>query len=589
MRTMSVWAPYATTSVDLVLPDSTRAMQRDADGWWTADVETTPSELEYGFRLDGADQVLPDPRSRHQPWGVHARSRTVGPGAFRWTDQDWRGLPLHGSVLYELHIGTFTSGGTFDTAIEKLPYLVELGVNAVEVLPVAATEGTRNWGYDGVDLYAVSEVYGGPAAFARFVDAAHDHGLAVVLDVVYNHLGPSGNYLPLFGPYFSSGSNPWGASVNVDGPGSDDVRRFILDNAAQWFRDYHVDGLRLDAVHALPDSRALHILEELAAETAALSLELQRPLWLIAESDLNDPRLIRDRDAGGYGLTAQWTDDIHHALHATLTGERQGYYVDFGPLAVLAKAMTRAFVHDGGWSTFRRRSHGRPAGDLPGDRFVAFLQDHDQVGNRAQGDRLSGTLSPGLLKVGAALLLCSPYTPMLFMGEEWGATTPWQFFCDPDSAELAEATRNGRREEFAGHGWAPGDVPDPVAPETFTRSKLDWTELESGWHEDVLAWYRQLLALRRDEPDLRDARRDRTRASFDEDGRWFVLDRGELSVVANLGADRVRVPLDGTPFRVLAASASGFTFGPDEVSVEGESVVVLRRISADGGGAAPAG
>jgi maltooligosyltrehalose trehalohydrolase len=552
-----------------------RAVER---GWWTTEVPDAAHGIDYGFRLDGSDRVRPDPRSPWQPHGVHGWSRTVDHSAFPWADDSWRGRPLAGSVLYELHIGTFTDEGTFDAAAAKLPYLGELGVDGVELLPVAAVPGRRSWGYDGVGLYAVNEEYGGPDGLKRFITAAHQHGIAVVLDVVHNHLGPSGNYLPEFGPYFGAGQNPWGAPVNLDGPGSDEVRRFVVDNALMWLRDYHLDGLRLDAVHALVDTRAVHVLEQMAEEVDALASSLGRPLWLIAESDLNDPRLIRAREAGGFGLTAQWCDDVHHALHATLTGERQGYYADFGSLPTLAKALTQAFVHDGSWSSFRARSHGRPVGDLPGERFVAFLQDHDQVGNRAQGDRLSATLSAGLLRVGAALLLGAPYTPMLFMGEEFGATTPWQFFSDLDSEALRRATSEGRRSEFAAHGWAPGDVPDPSEPETFTRSRLDWSAVDTG-PDGLLAWYRRLIALRRAEPDLRDGRREHTTCSFDEDARTFVLRRRDLLVVCNLSCSEQTVTVDGTPVEVLAASATGFSYGPGLVTLAGESVVVVRRLA----------
>lgn len=578
MTLFRVWAPYAERSVTLAVGDADVTMRRAAHGWWEAEVPDASHGVDYGFRLDADRRVLPDPRSRQQPDGVHARSRTVDPARFVWSDGNWHGRPLPGSVLYELHVGTFTDAGTFDAATEQLPYLQELGIDAVELLPVAAVAGSRNWGYDGVGLYAVTENYGGPDGLARFVDAAHAHDIAVVLDVVYNHLGPSGNYLPEFGPYFGSGANPWGQAVNLDGPGSDEVRRFVVDNARMWLREYHLDGLRLDAVHALADSRAVHILEELSAAVGALGTELGRTLWLIAESDLNDPRLIRPAELGGYGLDAQWTDDIHHALHAALTGETQGYYVDFGPLHVLAKAMTDAFVHDGSWSTFRGRSHGRPVDELPGDRFVAFLQDHDQIGNRATGDRLSMMLSPGLLKVAAALLLCLPYTPMLFMGEEWGASTPWQFFCDPDSDELAQATRDGRRQEFAAHGWSPGEIPDPVAKATFDRSRLDWSERDRGWHGELLAWYQRLLQVRRAEPDLRDPRRDRTCVRYDEHARWVVIDRGELTLVANLGAHRADVPIAGAPVELVAASEPGFAYGDGLVSLAGPSAVLVRRL-----------
>lgn len=572
-----VWAPAAEHSVSLVLSEREVDMRRADGGWWTVDLTEVRDGADYGFRLDGTDDVLPDPRSAWQPEGVHGRSRIVDHRAFDWTDESWRGRPLAGSVVYECHVGTFTPDGTFDAVVDKLPYLVELGIDALELLPVAAVPGSYSWGYDGVDLYAVSDAYGGPDGLKRLIDGAHQHGLAVVLDVVHNHLGPSGNYLPRFGPYLGEGANTWGQHVNLDGRGSDEVRRFLVDNALMWLRDYHLDGLRLDAVHALHDERAVHVLEQMAEEVDALAQSLGRPLWLIAESDLNDPKLIRSRELGGYGLSAQWSDDIHHALHATLTGERQGYYVDFGPLPVLAKALTQAFVHDGTWSTFRERSHGRPVGDLPGERFVAFLQDHDQIGNRAQGDRLTALCSDGLLRVGAALLLCSPYTPMLFMGEEWGATTPWQFFSDLDSPELRQATSNGRRREFAEHGWAPGDVPDPSDPATFASSRLDWSQLDDS-PGGMLAWYRRLLALRRAEPDLRDGRRDRTACGYDEEGRWLVLRRGEIFAVANLGEHRQVVPVEGTPIEVLAASTTGFSYTDGAVELDGESVLVVRRL-----------
>jgi maltooligosyltrehalose trehalohydrolase len=569
VTTMQVWAPYAA-EVDVVLPEREVRMVAADGGWWTVDDPDLVPGTDYGFRLDGAERVLPDPRSAWQPDGVHGRSRIVDHGAYAWPDAQWHGRPLTGSVLYELHVGTFTPAGTFAGVAEKLPYLRELGVDAIELLPVAATAGHRTWGYDGVGLFAVSEDYGGPDGLKDLVAAAHEAGIAVVLDVVYNHLGPSGNYLPEFGPYLGQGSSPWGQGVNLDGPGSDEVRRFILDNARQWFADYHLDGLRLDAVHALHDERATHLLEDLTVATRELERELGRPLWLIAESDLNDPTLVRSRDAHGYGLDAQWTDDVHHAIHAMLTGERQGYYGDFGALPTLAKAMEQVFVHDGGWSSFRGRSHGRPVRDLPGERFVVFLQDHDQIGNRAQGDRISAALSPGLLRVGAALYLLSPYTPMLFMGEEWAASTPWQFFADPDSPELADATRDGRRREFADHGWEPGDVPDPVALGTFEASRLDWSELEDRDHAAMLAWYRTLISVRR----RLHGGRERTSVRWD-DG-WFVLRRADVAVVCNLGVDRLSVPVDGRPTEILAASADGFVYAPGSVEIDGESVLVVR-------------
>ena len=458
---------------------------------------------------------------------------------FIWTDRAWTGRQLAGSVLYELHIGTFTTGGTFGSAIERLDHLAALGVDLVEVLPVNAVDGPRNWGYDGVGWYAVTENYGGPDSFKRFVDACHARGMGVILDVVYNHLGPSGAYLDRFGPYFA-GSNIWGPSLNLDGPHSETVRRYVIENALMWLRDFHIDGLRLDAVHALHDDRATHLLEQLAVEVESLSTNLGRPLSLIAESDRNDPRTVTPREAGGLGLQAQWCDDIHHSLHATLTGEAQGYYADFAAagLTGLAHVFCRAFLHEGTWSSFRQRNHGAPVDThrTPGHRFVAFLQNHDQIGNRAIGDRLTETLSPGLLACGAALLLSGPFTPMLFMGEEWGARTPWQFFSHFPDEQMRDAVRTGRTAEFSEHGWGDVEVPDPNAESTFTNSQLDWTELEHEPHATLLQVYRELIALRRAWPELSDPWLERVDVDFDEDARTVVLHRGRLRVATNLGS-----------------------------------------------------
>ncbi len=580
MTTFEVWAPNHDR-VRLRALGSDREMSSIGDGRWRVTVPDAGPGTDYGFLLGDDDTPVPDPRSRWQPDGVHGLSRLHDTQAYGWQDGGWTGRQLAGSVVYELHVGTFTPEGTFAAAAGRLDHLVELGVDLVEVLPVNAVNGTHNWGYDGVGWFAVHEPYGGPDGFKAFVDACHRRGLGVLLDVVYNHLGPSGAYLPRFGPFFKPGRSTWGDLVNLDGPGSEPVRRYILDNAQMWLHEYHVDGLRLDAVHALVDLGARHILEELATEVDALSAHLRRPLTLIAESDLNDPRLIRSRDAGGYGLTAQWDDDVHHALHALLTGERQGYYADFGSLATLAKAYTGAFVHDGSWSSFRGRVHGRRVNrdDTPAYRFVAFLQDHDQVGNRALGDRLSGEpdpLPPELLKVGAALLLTSPFTPMLWMGEEWGASTPWQFFTSHPERGLAAAVAAGRREEFTEHGWSTDDVPDPQDPATFERSKLAWSELDDGKHTDVLDFYRRVLHLRRSRPELSDPRLDLVEVAYDDEARWLVVHRGALRVAVNLGAERQEVPLDGTPMGVLLASGPGFVYRPGGIQLEPSSAAIVE-------------
>ena len=576
MTTLRVWAP-GKDRVEAVVGGAELAMSEAGGGWWQVDAPDAVPGTDYAFRLDGGEP-RPDPRSRWQPEGVHAASRLDDPD-FAWTDGAWRGMPLAGSVLYELHVGTFTPEGTFDAAIGRLDHLVRLGVTAVELLPVNGFDGRWGWGYDGVAWYAVHAPYGGPDGLRRFVDAAHARGIGVVLDVVYNHLGPAGNYLPEFGPYLTEAhTTPWGSAINLDMPGSDEVRRYVIDNALMWLRDYHVDGMRLDAVHALVDERATHLLEELAVEVSAAAAQLNKPLWLVAESDLNDARLVTSREAGGYGLDGQWADDVHHALHANLTGETSGYYGDFADLPALAKVLTGVFLHDGSFSTFRGRAHGRPVPEtVPGHRFVVYLQDHDQVGNRATGDRISATLSDGLLKVGAALVLTSPYTPMLFMGEEWGARTPWQFFSD-HSGELGEAVRSGRRAEFASHGWDTEDVPDPQSEQTFRDSQLDWAELEGEREQGLLAWTRDLLALRRARLELSDGRRDRVRVAYDEQARWVVVQRGRVAVAANLAGSRQALPLHGTPLAVLLASTPGFVYADGQVETDGESVVVLELV-----------
>ena len=572
MTTLNVWAPLPGL-VEVSTDGARTPMTSLDDGWWTAQIGGPGTD--YALVLDGGDP-RPDPRSAWQPHGVHGPSRVVDHSAFPWTDAQWRGVPLPGGVLYEMHIGTFTPEGTFDAAIGRLDHLADLGVSAVELLPCNAFAGERGWGYDGVAWFAVHDPYGGPDGLKRFVDACHARGLGVVMDVVYNHLGPAGNYLPEFGPYLTEAhTTPWGPAVNLDQPGSDQVRRFVLDSVLSWLRDYHVDGLRIDAVHAFVDERATHLLEEMSVEVEALGAQLRKPLFLIAESDLNDARMVTSREAGGHGLDGQWADDVHHALHANLTGETAGYYGDFVGLPVLAKVLSGVFLHDGTWSSFRGRVHGRPVpSTVPGHRFVVYLQDHDQVGNRATGDRISATLSDGLLKVGAALVLTSPYTPMLWMGEEWGARTPWQFFSDHEG-ELGEAVRNGRRAEFGSHGWNTEDVPDPQSEQTFRDSTLDWSEPEQPRHAELLAWTRSLIALRRSRLELSDGRRDAVQVTYDEDARWLVVRRGRLLVVANLAGAPARVPVPGGARTVLLASAPLEQAADDSLTLAAESAVVV--------------
>jgi maltooligosyltrehalose trehalohydrolase len=574
MTIFEVWAPKPDT-VELEVNGQRHPMRADESGWWRVDVPGIEAGSDYAFVLDGG-LPRPDPRSAWQPQGVHGPSRLVDHDAFAWTDQQWRGVPLAGNVLYELHVGTFTEEGTFDAAVGRLDHLADLGVSAVELLPCSAFAGRWGWGYDGVAWYAVHDPYGGPDGLKRFVDACHARGIGVVMDAVYNHLGPAGNYLPEFGPYLTEAhTTPWGPAVNLDMAGSDEVRRYIIGNARMWLHDYHIDGLRLDAVHALVDGRATPLLEELAVEVQALGARLRKPLWLVAESDTNDPRVVTSRAAGGLGLDGQWADDVHHALHATLTGERAGYYGDFGSLPTLAKALTGVFVHDGTWSSFRGRTHGRPVPPtLDGHPFVVYLQNHDQVGNRATGDRIASSLSDGMLQIGAALVLTSPYTPMLWMGEEWGARTPWLFFSDHEG-ELGEAVRQGRRAEFASHGWDTSGVPDPQSPDTFQKSKLDWSEAADERGCRLRDWNRDLIALRRTLPDLADGHRHRVQVTYDEDARWLVVRRGRTAVACNLAPERQAVPLTGTPDAVLLANRPGFVFRDGFVELDGESVAIL--------------
>ena len=505
-----VWAPAAQT-VELHLPDQDRlvGMIPVPGGWWTAPFDLEPG-TDYAFRVDGSPN-RPDPRSALQPDGVHGPSRTVDPDTWRWTDQNWAGRDLRGSVIYELHVGTFTPEGTLDAAASRLGHLVDLGVDIVELMPLAAFPGKAGWGYDGVGLWAVHEAYGGPDALARFVNAAHNAGIGVCLDVVYNHLGPSGNYLSVFGPYFTPAHHtPWGEAVNYDHDGSQQVRAFVIDSALRWMRDFHIDALRLDAIHEIKDDAAAaatpqrHVLAELSDAVAALSIELGRPLSLVAEADLNDVGVITPTSeeppakVPSLGMTAQWADDVHHALHVRLTGEDQGYYGDFAEVGAWAKAYGRAFLHNGTWSTFRERNWGAPVPeDTDPRRFVVFGSDHDQVGNRAVGDRPSAILDDAALAATAALVLLSPYTPMLFMGEEWGTRTPFQFFTDHEEDDLARSVSEGRVREFAGFGWDADEIPDPQAAATVEASRLRWSELDEAEHARMLAWYQALTTLRR--------------------------------------------------------------------------------------------
>ena len=574
MTTFRVWAPRAAT-LEVKTKAESAAMVRDEAGWWSARVASAQEGTDYAFAVDGGD-ALPDPRSPWQPQGVHGPSRVLEHGAFDWTDHGWQAKPLSSGIIYELHVGSFTPGGTFDSAVDRLDHLVRLGVTHVELMPVCEYPGTRGWGYDGVDLYAPHHAYGGPEGLKCLVDACHARGLGVILDVVYNHLGPDGNYLGRFGPYFTGRyGTPWGDAVNLDGRGSDEVRNFFIDNALMWLADYHFDGLRIDAVHAIFDASAFHFLEQLASEVRKLEASLGRHLVLIAESDANDPRIVRPPEAGGYGLDAQWTEDFHHALHAILTGETSGYYCDFGSLEALARTLTRGFHHDGRYSSYRGRRHGRSPAGLSGHRFVGCLQNHDQVGNRALGERIGHVVPLGRSMVGAAVVLTSPFVPMLFQGEEWGASSPFPYFTDHPDPELGRAVRDGRRTEFEAFGWDPENIPDPQAPETFLASKLNWAEMDDEPHSTLLGWYADLIRLRREVPDLADGRLDRVKIRYDEDARWMVIQRGAISVAFNLGERLQRVPLEASGAAALLRSDFQIEVRDRFVELPPDSVAVL--------------
>ena len=576
MHRFAVWSPIAK-HLSLSIAGSVRTMEGpDEHGWWRLDVSDAGHGTDYGFLVDDDEKAYPDPRSALQPSGVHGLSRVYDHTRFAWSDGKFQAPPLTSGIVYELHIGTFTTQGTFDAAIEKLEYLVELGITHIELMPAAAFEGRHGWGYDGVALFAVHEPYGGPDGLKRFVNAAHAKGLAVLLDVVYNHFGPSGNYTGKFGPYVTDAHHtPWGGAVNLEDAGSTEVRRFFCDNALMWMRDFHIDGLRLDAVHAFVDRSAIHFLEQLSSEVETLEAELGRRLVLVAESDLNDPRIVTPREAGGLGIDAQWSDDFHHALFAVLNPkERNGYYADFGSLAQLAKGLERTFVYDGIYSGYRKRIHGKAPAGLSQHRFLGYIQTHDQVGNRALGDRISHIAGMRRAKIAAAIYLLSPFVPMLFQGEEWAASSPFQYFADHDDRELARLVSEGRKREFAAFGWAPDMIPDPESPATFEASKLHWDELSQPDHAAMLEWYRALIRLRRTTPCLNDGGLGNVRVTFDEEKKWLCIDRGTVSVLCNLGTQNFSVPVPQTA-SIEMASDDAIRIDVNSISLPPDSIAAV--------------
>jgi maltooligosyltrehalose trehalohydrolase len=576
MHEFKVWAPRPAKVSVKVGNDLIAMTGPDEQGWWSAKVQDAGPGTDYGFVLDDDPTPHPDPRSEWQPNGVHGLSRVYDQKAFEWHDARWQAPPLSSAVMYELHIGTFTQRGTFDAAIERLDFLFELGITHVELMPVAAHAGDRGWGYDGVDLFAVTENYGGPDGLKRFVDACHVRGIAVILDVVYNHFGPVGNYTGKFGPYVTSRHcTPWGDAVNFEGQGSDEVRRFFCDNALMWMREFHIDGLRLDAIHEFVDRSAIHFLEQLSSEVEVLASTLGGRLVLIAESDLNDPRIVRPREAGGYGIDAQWSDDFHHALFTVLHVDEdgKGYYSDFGEIAKLGKALKEVFVYDGEYSRYRNRSHGRPVDGLSAHHFIVFIQNHDQVGNRATGDRIQQIVGWDRAKVAAALVLTSPFVPLLFQGEEYGATTPFQYFADHEDPAMAKAVSEGRKKEFAAFGFAEMEIPDPEDRATFERSKLNWAEVDEPEHAAMLKWVRDLIRFRRRSSSLNDGDLGHISVECDEKSRQLQIRRGRVLVLVNLGEQEMSVKRE-EGMRVALASREGAA-QPGRVTLRPDGVMIL--------------
>ena len=541
-----VWAPFRKqVGIHLLTPGEERlVLERGPQGYFQGVAEDVSPGALYQIQLDG-NLERPDPASRFQPQGVHGPSQVVDP-AFPWKDGDWKGLEPADYILYELHVGAFTPEGTFDAVIPRLPKLTDLGVTALELMPVAQFPGGRNWGYDGVYPYAVQNTYGGPGGLKRLVNAAHRLGMAVVLDVVYNHLGPEGNYLRDFGPYFTGRyRTPWGEALNFDGPYSDEVRRYFIENALYWIMEFHIDALRLDALHAILDISPRPFLAELSEAVRRTGEGLGRRVQLMAESDLNDAKFLRPEASGGYGLDVHWNDDFHHALHVLLTGEREGYYLDYGRLEDLAAGYREGFIYSGRYSLYRKHRHGSSSAVFPPRRLLVFAQNHDQVGNRLQGDRLSSLVSFEGQKLAAAAVILSPYIPLLFMGEEYGEPAPFLYFVSHSDPDLIQAVRRGRQEEFSRFNWE-GEPPDPQAEETYLRSRIRFSLIEEGDHRVLWEFYQELIRIRRKIMDRRDPERGIIEATALEGEQVLILrdgrDRMETLVILHFGKQDRSLP-----------------------------------------------
>jgi maltooligosyltrehalose trehalohydrolase len=558
-----VWAPLLKdVSLKIVSPsERIMPMEMDNKGYWKVTADGVSPGALYFYRIENKID-RPDPASRFQPEGVHGHSQVIDPNEFHWGDDDWKGIDLKDFIIYELHAGTFTKEGTFEAVIPYLDYLKDLGITAIELMPVAQFPGSRNWGYDGVYLFAPQNSYGGPNGLKALVNACHKKGFAVILDVVYNHLGPEGNYLSNFGPYFTNRYKTlWGDAVNLDGPFSDEVRRFFISNALYWITEYHIDALRLDAIHGIYDFGARHLLQELGEIVHQNADALNRKIYVIAESDLNDVRVINPVEIGGYGLDAQWNDDFQHSLHTLTTGENKGYYEDFGEMWHLEKAYKEGFVYSGEYSKYRKRRHGSSTKDRPAHQFIVFSQNHDQVGNRAMGDRLSQTQSSEKLKLAAGIVILSPYIPLLFMGEEYGETSPFQYFVSHSDEALIEAVRKGRKEEFSSFQWQ-GEIPDPQSETTFLNSKISIELHREGRHNILFKFYKELIRLRKEVPALSNLNKENMEVKgFEEQmalvvRRWFKDD--VVLCIYNFDEKDVRIKLmipEGVWKKILDSSS----------------------------------
>lgn len=568
----SVWAPFKD-KVEVEIKDGpTVPLVKDSKGYWEEVVSEIPAGTFYKFKLDGKES-FPDPASLSQPVGVHSWSSVVDLNSFSWNEDSWKGISLGEMIIYELHVGTFTDAGTFEAIIDKLDHLLELGINTIEILPIAQFPGSRNWGYDGVYPYASQFSYGGPEGLNKMIDACHQKGIAVIIDVVYNHMGPEGNYLSQYGPYFTEKyQTPWGAAINFDDKFSDEVRNFFLQNAIMWLRDFRFDGLRLDAIHEIIDRSAKHLLKELSQKIDELEKETGRHYVMIAESDLNDTKVINSYEKGGFGLEGQWVDDFHHSLHTLLTGENEGYYTDYGNMEQLAKSYRQAFIYDGIYSKFRKRTVGNSPSDLDFSNFVVCIQNHDQTGNRMLGDRISKLVSFEAQKLAAGVVLSSPFVPMLFMGEEFAEERPFQYFVSHGDPDLVKAVQEGRKREFKYFfsDSEEGDFPDPQGEVTFNASKLNWNFKKDASKATIFEFYKKFIQLKK-EGAFDAFRNNEIQVEANEKQKSMIAySEGEESLFAffNFSSDdrNFSIPSNKSNWELIIASADKKWDGPKSFS-----------------------